>query len=70
MTHRVSTLCCALWLCGFSSVSFAADVPPGTQLAATQEVVRHLKDEPASLDPAKAVGLPEIQVLRDLFEGW
>ncbi|MBS1204563.1 MAG: oligopeptide transporter substrate-binding protein OppA [Proteobacteria bacterium] len=69
MTHRVSTLCCALWLCGFSSVSFAADVPPGTQLAATQEVVRHLKDEPASLDPAKAVGLPEIQVLRDLFEG-
>ncbi|SCC05122.1 peptide ABC transporter substrate-binding protein [Kosakonia oryziphila] len=69
MTHQVSTLCCALWLCGFSSASFAADVPPGTQLAETQEVVRHLKDEPASLDPAKAVGLPEIQVLRDLFEG-
>lgn len=69
MTQRFSTLCCALWLCGLSSVSFAADVPPGTQLAATQEVVRHLKDEPASLDPAKAVGLPEIQVIRDLFEG-
>ncbi|SUG15046.1 periplasmic murein tripeptide transport protein, also negative regulator of mulitple antibiotic resistance [Salmonella enterica subsp. arizonae] len=34
-----------------------------------QELVRHIKDEPASLDPAKAVGLPEIQVIRDLFEG-
>ncbi len=33
-----------------------------------QELVRHIKDEPASLDPAKAVGLP-IQVIRDLFEG-
>ncbi|SLM63549.1 Periplasmic Murein Peptide-Binding Protein MppA [Dickeya aquatica] len=31
--------------------------------------MRHIKDEPASLDPAKAVGLPEIQVIRDLFEG-
>ncbi|MEI2264393.1 peptide ABC transporter substrate-binding protein [Erwinia sp. CGal63] len=47
----------------------AAEVPSGTQLAARQEVVRHIKDEPASLDPAKAVGLPEIQVIRDLFEG-
>lgn len=47
----------------------AAEVPPGTALASTQEIVRHIKDEPASLDPAKAVGLPEIQVIRDLFEG-
>lgn len=47
----------------------AAEVPPGTPLSAKQEVVRHLKDEPASLDPIKAVGLPEIQVIRDLFEG-
>ena len=36
---------------------------------AKQELVRHIKDEPVSLDPAKAVGLPEIQVIRDLFEG-
>ncbi|MGG7446801.1 peptide ABC transporter substrate-binding protein [Kosakonia oryzendophytica] len=69
MTHRLSMLSCALWLCGFSSVSLAADVPPGTQLAAKQELVRHIKDEPATLDPAKAVGLPEIQVIRDLYEG-
>ena len=47
----------------------AADVPPGTQLAAEQAVVRHLKDEPASLSPLKLVGLPELQVLRDLYEG-
>jgi len=49
--------------------AFAADVPQGTTLAEKQELVRHIKDEPASLDPAKAVGLPEIQVIRDLFEG-
>lgn len=47
----------------------AADVPPGTQLAAEQVVVRHLKDEPTSLSPLKLVGLPELQVLRDLYEG-
>lgn len=49
--------------------AFAAEVPAGAQLAAKQEIVRHIKDEPASLDPVKAVGLPEIQVIRDLFEG-
>lgn len=52
-----------------SAVVCAADVPPGTQLAEKQEIVRHIKDEPASLDPVKAVGLPEIPVIRDLFEG-
>lgn len=41
----------------------------GHGAGAKQELVRHIKDEPASLDPAKAVGLPEIQVIRDLFEG-
>lgn len=69
MKHRISALSCALWLCGFSVSALAADVPLGTQLAEKQEVVRHVKDEPATLDPAKAVGLPEIQVIRDLFEG-
>ncbi|WP_345829640.1 peptide ABC transporter substrate-binding protein [Pantoea sp. BRR-3P] len=51
------------------SPAFAANIPPGAQLASSQEIVRHIKDEPASLDPMKAVGLPEIQVMRDLFEG-
>lgn len=39
------------------------------QFAAQQTIVRQIKDEPASLDPAQAVGLPEIPILRDLFEG-
>ncbi len=69
MKHPVSLLCAALWFCGLSSPSLAADVPPGTRLAAQQTLVRHIKDEPATLDPAKAVGLPEIQVMRDLYEG-
>ncbi|EKS7767096.1 peptide ABC transporter substrate-binding protein [Edwardsiella piscicida] len=52
-----------------SNGALAAQVPPGTVLAETQSVVRHLKDEPVSLDPVAAVGLTEAQVLRDLFEG-
>ncbi|UDG81714.1 Periplasmic murein peptide-binding protein [Candidatus Profftia lariciata] len=47
----------------------AAHIPVGIQLANNQEIIRHIKDEPVSLDPAKAVGLPEAQILRDLFEG-
>ena len=61
--------CCALALTALLQPAWAADVPPGTPLAERQEIVRHIKDEPASLDPAKIVGLPEIQVIRDLFEG-
>lgn len=68
MRHSVSVTCCALLVSSFS-LAYAADVPGGTVLADKQELVRHIKDEPASLDPAKAVGLPEIQVIRDLFEG-
>ncbi|WP_425267159.1 peptide ABC transporter substrate-binding protein [Buttiauxella warmboldiae] len=60
---------CALTLAGLCAPVWAADVPAGTKLAADQSLVRHIKDEPASLDPVKAVGLPEIQVIRDLFEG-
>ncbi|MHA7846797.1 peptide ABC transporter substrate-binding protein [Serratia sp. D1N4] len=61
-------LCAAAIGAGFSG-AIAAQVPPGTVLAEKQEIVRHIKDEPASLDPIKAVGLPEAQVARDLFEG-
>lgn len=59
----------ALMVIGASAPALAATVPAGAQLAPVQEIVRHIKDEPASLDPMKAVGLPEIQVMRDLFEG-
>ncbi|KFC10052.1 periplasmic murein peptide-binding protein [Trabulsiella guamensis ATCC 49490] len=69
MKHPVSLTCCALWLSTLSSLAIAAEVPSGTVLAEKQTLVRHIKDEPATLDPAKAVGLPEIQVIRDLYEG-
>lgn len=59
----------ALILAAIATPTLAAQLPAGAQLAAQQEIVRHIKDEPASLDPMKAVGLPEIQVIRDLFEG-
>ncbi|HHR5846773.1 TPA: peptide ABC transporter substrate-binding protein [Providencia alcalifaciens] len=52
-----------------STSTLSATIPAGTVLAENQEVVRHLKDEPASLDPIKSVGLTEAQVMRDLFEG-
>ncbi|MEZ3500444.1 ABC transporter substrate-binding protein [Pantoea sp. KPR_PJ] len=67
-----STFCktlIALGFAGIASPALAAQPPAGAQLASQQEIVRHIKDEPASLDPLKAVGLPEIQVIRDLFEG-
>lgn len=69
MKKRFLTTCCSLAIASLFSNAWAADVPAGTKLAADQTLVRHIKDEPASLDPAKAVGLPEIQVIRDLFEG-
>ncbi|OFS09496.1 ABC transporter substrate-binding protein [Hafnia sp. HMSC23F03] len=64
---RVTALA-ALIASGFVTAQ-AAQVPAGTLLADKQEIVRHIKDELASLDPAKVVGLPEAQVARDLFEG-
>lgn len=69
MKKSFLTTCCALAIASLFSTAWAADVPAGTKLAADQSLVRHIKDEPASLDPVKAVGLPEIQVIRDLFEG-
>ena len=69
MKNHFTLTCIAALLSGLSSAAIAADVPAGTVLAKQQDLVRHIKDEPASLDPAKAVGLPEIQVIRDLFEG-
>ena len=58
----------ALIASGFVSAQ-AAQVPAGTVLAANQEIVRQIKAEPASVAPAKVVGLREAQVARDLLEG-
>ena len=52
-----------------SSHAFAANVPAGTELAATQELVKGNGAEVATLDPHKSEGVPEANVLRDLFEG-
>ncbi|WON78671.1 ABC transporter substrate-binding protein [Serratia sp. UGAL515B_01] len=60
---------CTIAIVTSMNCAMAAQVPPGTPLAEKQEIVRHIKDEPASLDPIKVVGLPEAQVARDLFEG-
>ncbi len=62
------TICAGLIALSLGTAT-AAQVPAGTQLADKQEIVRHIKDEPASLDPSKVIGLPEAQVVRDLFEG-
>jgi len=64
---RVS-LCAAIISLSFST-AMAAQVAAGDVLADKQEITRHIKDEPASLDPIKVVGLPEAPVVRDLFEG-
>lgn len=65
--HSVSVTCCAL-LVSSISLSYAAKVPSGTVLAKKQKLVRHIKNKPASLNPAKAVSLPKIQVIRNLFK--
>ncbi|MGF1696016.1 ABC transporter substrate-binding protein [Vibrio lamellibrachiae] len=51
------------------SASAAAESPEGMSLAPEQHLVRANDAEAATLDPAKAEGLPEMHILRDLFEG-
>lgn len=48
---------------------FAAEVPAGVTLADTQELVRGNDAEAPTLNPLKAEGIPEMHILRDLFEG-
>ncbi|MBZ2347886.1 peptide ABC transporter substrate-binding protein, partial [Escherichia coli] len=50
--RKIFVISCALVVQGLLiSQANAAVVPSGTILDKKQEVVRHLKDEPASLDP-------------------
>lgn len=49
--------------------SFAAQVPEGTTLAKDQTLVRDNGTEVASIDPQKTEGVPESNVIRDMFEG-
>lgn len=49
--------------------AFADVIPEDVQLADEQVLVRANDAEAATLDPAKAEGMPEMHILRDLFEG-
>lgn len=53
----------------FSAASLAATVPAGTKLAKDQVLVRDNGTEVASIDPQKVEGVPEANVIRDMFEG-
>ncbi len=57
-------LCLAL-----SVPSLAATIPAGTQLHATQTLVRNNGSEPETLDPALAESVGANNITRDLFEG-
>ncbi|MEZ2583613.1 ABC transporter substrate-binding protein [Kluyvera intermedia] len=59
----------ALLALGLTGVAQAANVPEGTPLAATQELVRSNGNEPASLDPHKVESDVEFNIISDLFDG-
>jgi len=69
MQLRNTLTAAAALILAFSGSSFAAIIPPGTQLHATQNFVRSNGSEPESMDPAVAETVPANQILRDLFEG-
>ncbi|MCF8210306.1 MAG: peptide ABC transporter substrate-binding protein [Rhodoferax sp.] len=48
---------------------FAAEIPAGVQLHATQTLTRNNGSEPDTLDPMLAEGVPANNVTRELFEG-
>ena len=51
------------------ATAHAATIPPGTQLAPKQEMVRNNGAEPESLDPAYIESVNGAEIERDLFEG-
>ncbi|WP_343552740.1 ABC transporter substrate-binding protein [Pantoea sp.] len=65
------TACSALALCltGILAQSQAAQVPAGTPLSDAQRIVINNGSEVATLDPHKAEGVPESNVMRNLLEG-
>nr|WP_255433146.1 ABC transporter substrate-binding protein [Pantoea sp. B9002] len=59
----------ALCLTGTLAASQAAQIPAGTQLSELQRIVINNGSEVATLDPQKAEGVPESNVMRNLLEG-
>ncbi|PHM39986.1 periplasmic murein peptide-binding protein precursor [Xenorhabdus mauleonii] len=53
---------------GCVTASYAAVVPPGTQLAEKQEIVRNNGAEPASLDVDKVEGNVALNIIYDFFD--
>ncbi|MGK9172755.1 oligopeptide ABC transporter substrate-binding protein OppA [Yokenella regensburgei] len=71
-SHTLTHVALSLFLIsglGSATYSFAASVPPGTVLAAQQELVRNNGSEPASLDPHKVESDVEFTIISDLFDG-
>lgn len=54
---------------GVSNIALSANVPKGTLLAEKQEIIVNNGAEPQSLDPHKVEGVPESQIIYQLFEG-
>ncbi|WP_277966758.1 ABC transporter substrate-binding protein [Pantoea trifolii] len=59
----------ALCLTGAMASSQAAQIPAGTELSELQRIVINNGSEVATLDPQKAEGVPESNVMRNLLEG-
>ncbi len=57
-----------LWMAS-GHLASAATIPPGTQLAAQQFLVRNIGSEVETLDPNTAESVPAHTVTEDLFEG-
>jgi len=65
----VRTVVATLLAAGALAPACAAIIPPGTPLAAKQEMVRNNGAEPDSLDPAITTSLNSALIVGDLFEG-
>lgn len=67
--HSITLLISSLLTSVGTTSAFADGIPENIQLAVEQVLVRANDAEAATLDPAKAEGMPEMHILRDLFEG-
>jgi len=68
-TPWLARAACAIAIASGAATTHAATIPPGTQLAARQEMVRNNGAEPDSLDPALIESVNASEIARDLFEG-
>lgn len=69
MKYFVVLICGVLWLVSVFFLVWVVDVLLGMVLVEKQLLVCYIKDEFVLLDFVKVVGLLEIQVICDLFEG-